>query len=86
VLVNFWTLTCVNWLRQEPWVRAWSKAYRDDGLVVIGVHTPEFGFEHDIDLIRRAGEGRRRRPSSTRRKQRGSTTATSCVTSTRRKT
>jgi thiol-disulfide isomerase/thioredoxin len=54
VLVNFWTLTCVNWLRQEPWVRAWWRAYRDDGLVVIGVHTPEFGFEHDIDLIRRS--------------------------------
>ncbi|MEV6850935.1 thioredoxin [Actinoplanes sp. NPDC051411] len=54
VLVNFWTLTCVNWLRQEPWVRAWSRAYRDDGLVVIGVHTPEFGFEHDIELIRRS--------------------------------
>lgn len=54
VLVNFWTLTCVNWLRQEPWVRAWSRAYRDDGLVVLGVHTPEFGFEHDIDLIRRS--------------------------------
>jgi thiol-disulfide isomerase/thioredoxin len=39
VLVNFWTLTCINWLRQEPYVRAWSQAYRDDGLVVIGVHT-----------------------------------------------
>jgi thiol-disulfide isomerase/thioredoxin len=54
VLVNFWTLTCINWLRQEPYVRAWSQAYRDDGLVVIGVHTPEFSFEHDIDLVRRA--------------------------------
>jgi thiol-disulfide isomerase/thioredoxin len=54
VLVNFWTLTCINWLRQEPYVRAWSRAYRDDGLIVIGVHTPEFMFEHDIDLIRRA--------------------------------
>jgi thiol-disulfide isomerase/thioredoxin len=54
VLVNFWTLTCINWLRQEPYVRAWSRAYRDDGLVVIGVHTPEFSFEHDIDLIRQA--------------------------------
>jgi hypothetical protein len=54
VLVNFWTLTCVNWLRQEPWVRAWWRAYRDDGLVVIGVHTPEFGFEHDLGLIRRS--------------------------------
>jgi SAM-dependent methyltransferase len=54
VLVNFWTLTCINWLRQEPYVRAWSRAYRDDGLVVIGVHTPEFSFEHDIDGIRQA--------------------------------
>ena len=54
VLVNFWTLTCINWLRQEPYVRAWSQAYRDEGLVVIGAHTPEFSFEHDIDLVRRA--------------------------------
>jgi thiol-disulfide isomerase/thioredoxin len=54
VLVNFWTLTCINWLRQEPHVRAWSRAYRDDGLVVVGVHTPEFTFEHDIELVRRA--------------------------------
>ena len=54
VLVNFWTWTCINWLRQEPYVRAWSRAYRDDGLVVIGVHTPEFSFEHDIDGVRRA--------------------------------
>jgi thiol-disulfide isomerase/thioredoxin len=54
VLANFWTLTCINWLRQEPYVRAWSQAYRDDGLVVIGVHTPEFSFEHEIDLVRRA--------------------------------
>ena len=54
VLVNFWTLTCINWLRQEPYVRAWSRAYRDDGLVVIGVHTPEFSFEHEIDRVRKA--------------------------------
>ena len=54
VLVNFWTLTCINWLRQEPWVRAWSRAYRDDGLVVIGVHTPEFSFEHAVDGVRQA--------------------------------
>ena len=54
VLVNFWTLTCINWLRQEPYVRAWSEAYRDDGLVVIGVHTPEFSFEHDIEGVRQA--------------------------------
>jgi SAM-dependent methyltransferase len=54
VLVNFWTLTCINWLRQEPYVRAWAEAYRDDGLVVIGVHTPEFAFEHQIDLVQQA--------------------------------
>ncbi|MBV9417993.1 MAG: redoxin family protein [Solirubrobacterales bacterium] len=54
VLVNFWTLTCINWLRQEPYVRAWSQAYRDDGMIVIGVHTPEFSFEHDIEGVRRA--------------------------------
>src|SRR4051794_5148750 len=54
IVVNFWTLTCINWLRQEPYVRAWSQAYRDDGLIVIGVHTPEFAFEHDIDGVRRA--------------------------------
>jgi hypothetical protein len=54
VLVNFWTLTCINWLRQEPYVRAWSQAYADDGLVVIGVHTPEFSFEHELDRVREA--------------------------------
>ena len=58
VLFNFWTLTCINWLRQEPYVRAWSQAYRDDGLVVIGVHTPEFSFEHEIDGVRQATEER----------------------------
>ena len=54
VLVNFWTWTCINWLRQEPYIRAWSQAYRDDGLIVVGVHTPEFSFEHDIEGVRRA--------------------------------
>ena len=58
VLVDFWTLTCINWLRTEPYVRAWSQAYRDDGLVVIGAHTPEFSFEHDIDLVRQAVKDR----------------------------
>jgi thiol-disulfide isomerase/thioredoxin len=58
VLVNFWTLTCINWLRQEPYVREWSRAYRDDGLLVVGVHTPEFSFEHDIGLVRQAVETR----------------------------
>jgi thiol-disulfide isomerase/thioredoxin len=54
VLVDFWTLTCINWLRTQPYIRSWARAYRDDGLVVIGVHTPEFSFEHDIDLVRQA--------------------------------
>jgi hypothetical protein len=58
VLVNFWTLTCINWLRQEPYVRAWWQAYQADGLVVVGVHTPEFSFEHDIDGVRRAAKER----------------------------
>jgi thiol-disulfide isomerase/thioredoxin len=54
VLVNFWTYTCINWLRQLPYVRAWAGKYTDQGLVVIGVHTPEFGFEHDLVNVRRA--------------------------------
>src|SRR4051794_24159394 len=58
VLVDFWTLTCINWLRTEPYVRAWALAYRGDGLVVIGVHTPEFSFEHETDRIRLAVEER----------------------------
>src|SRR6266567_7573507 len=52
VLVNFWTYTCVNWLRQLPYVRAWAGKY--SGLVVVGVHTPEFSFEHNLDNVRRA--------------------------------
>jgi hypothetical protein len=51
-------LRCINWLRQEPYVRAWAQAYRDDGLIVIGAHTPEFSFEHDIDLVRQATDER----------------------------
>ena len=58
VVANFWTLTCINWLRTEPYVRAWSQAYRDDGLIVIGVHTPEFSFEHEIDRVRLATKER----------------------------
>jgi thiol-disulfide isomerase/thioredoxin len=54
VLVNFCTYTCVNWLRQLPYVRAWAAKYSGPGLVVVGVHTPEFGFEHNPDNIRRA--------------------------------
>jgi len=56
VLVQFWTYTCINWLRTLPYVRAWADRYEDRGLVVIGVHTPEFDFEHDLDNVRRAAE------------------------------
>jgi len=59
VLVDFWTLTCVNWLRTLPYVRAWSTRYKDKGLVVIGVHTPEFSVEHEIENIRRAAKAMR---------------------------
>ena len=54
VLVDFWTYTCVNWLRTLPYVRAWATKYRSHGLVVVGAHTPEFGFEHDLDNVRAA--------------------------------
>jgi thiol-disulfide isomerase/thioredoxin len=54
VLVNFCTYTCINWLRQLPYVRAWAGKYAGQGLVVIGVHTPEFPFEHDEANVRRA--------------------------------
>ena len=52
VLVDFWTYTCVNWLRTLPYVRAWAEKYRDQGLVVIGVHTPEFSFEKNVSNVR----------------------------------
>jgi thiol-disulfide isomerase/thioredoxin len=54
VLVDFWTYTCINWLRTLAYVRAWFETYRDRGLVVVGVHTPEFPFERDVDNVRRA--------------------------------
>ncbi len=54
VLVDFWTYSCVNWLRTLPYLRAWDDRYRDRGLVVVGVHAPEFGFEHDLENVRRA--------------------------------
>jgi thiol-disulfide isomerase/thioredoxin len=54
VIVNFWTYTCINWLRQLPYLRAWAEKYADHNLAVIGVHTPEFGFEHNVDNVRRA--------------------------------
>jgi len=51
VLVDFWTYTCINWLRTLPYLRAWAAKYQDDGLTVVGVHTPEFGFEGNIDNV-----------------------------------
>jgi thiol-disulfide isomerase/thioredoxin len=54
VLVNFWTYTCINWLRTLPYVRAWADKYHDQGLVLIGVHTPEFDVEHDLDNVQQA--------------------------------
>jgi hypothetical protein len=56
VLVEFWTFTCINWLRTLPYVRSWWEAYRDDGLVVLGVHTPEFDVERSVENVRRATE------------------------------
>jgi thiol-disulfide isomerase/thioredoxin len=54
VLIDFWTYSCVNCIRTLPYLRAWYDKYKDRGLVVIGVHAPEFAFEHDVDNIRRA--------------------------------
>ena len=53
VVIDFWTYTCINWLRTLPYVRAWAAKYKDQGLVVIGVHSPEFSFEKNVDNVRR---------------------------------
>ena len=54
VLIDFWTYSCVNWLRTLPYRKAWHETYRRRGAIVVGVHAPEFGFEHDLDNVRRA--------------------------------
>jgi thiol-disulfide isomerase/thioredoxin len=59
VLVEFWTFTCINWIRTLPYVRGWFEKYRADGLAVLGVHTPEFGVERDPENIRRAAAAMR---------------------------
>ena len=59
VLIDFWTYTCINWLRTLPYVRAWAKKYQEHGVVVIGVHSPEFSFEHDLENVRRAARDMR---------------------------
>jgi thiol-disulfide isomerase/thioredoxin len=56
VLVDFWTYTCINWLRTLSYVRGWAEKYHDRGLVTVGVHTPEFLFEHDVDNVSQAAE------------------------------
>jgi thiol-disulfide isomerase/thioredoxin len=56
VAVDFWTYTCINWLRTLPYIRAWFDAYERHGLVVVGVHTPEFEVEHDVERVRRAAQ------------------------------
>ena len=59
VLIDFWTYSCINWLRSLPYVRAWAEKYKEQGLVVIGVHTPEFAFEQNIDNVRQAAKDMR---------------------------
>jgi thiol-disulfide isomerase/thioredoxin len=59
VLVDFWTYTCINWLRTLAYVRAWAEKYHDRGLVVVGVHTPEFPFERDVENVRQAAKDMR---------------------------
>jgi thiol-disulfide isomerase/thioredoxin len=56
VLVDFWTYTCINWLRTLGYVRAWAEKYEDQGLVVVGVHTPEVPFEQDVENVREAAK------------------------------
>jgi thiol-disulfide isomerase/thioredoxin len=56
VLIDVWTYTCINWLRTLPYVRAWAEKYKNQGLVVIGVHAPEFAFEKNVDNVRRAAQ------------------------------
>ena len=52
VVVEFWTYSCINWRRQLPYARAWAEKYKDHGLVLVGVHSPEFSFEKDVENIR----------------------------------
>src|SRR4029450_5252137 len=54
VVIDFWTYSCINCLRSLPYVKAWAQKYKDQGLVVIGVHAPEFAFERNIDNVKKA--------------------------------
>lgn len=57
VLVDFWTYSCINCQRTLPYLKEWDEKYRDQGLVIVGLHTPEFSFEHDIENVREAVDG-----------------------------
>jgi thiol-disulfide isomerase/thioredoxin len=59
VAIDFWTYSCINWMRALPYTRAWAEKYKDRGLVVIGVHAPEFAFEKELDNVRRAAKDMR---------------------------
>jgi thiol-disulfide isomerase/thioredoxin len=59
VLINFWTYSCINWLRTLPYIRAWANTYKNQGLVVIGVHSPEFAFEKELGNVRHATQAMR---------------------------
>jgi len=59
VLVDFWTYTCINWRRTLPYLRAWSQKYADQGLIVVGVHTPEFSFERDAGNVARVASAQK---------------------------
>jgi thiol-disulfide isomerase/thioredoxin len=59
VLVDFWTYTCINWLRTLAYVRAWAEKYHDRPFILVGVHTPEFPFEQDVDNVRQAARDMR---------------------------
>src|SRR5262249_27472638 len=54
VLVDFWTYTCINCIRTLPYLKAWDARYRNAGLTIVGVHTPEFPFEHDTSNVKQA--------------------------------
>jgi thiol-disulfide isomerase/thioredoxin len=56
VLVDFWTYTCINWIRTLPYIRSWAQTYGSHGLVVVGVHTPEFNVEHNVERVSRAAQ------------------------------
>src|SRR6188508_882616 len=54
VLIDFWTYSCINWRRTLPYLREWAAKYKDQGLVVIGIHTPEFSFERSMENVSRS--------------------------------